>query len=100
MKVFIHMTGLRVIIGDERIGATWWRHISVSRVDGIPIYEDLKKVKEQFIGDHRSAYQVMPKITEHINLHPNCLHLWATIDDNDDPMPDFRKRGPDGNWYI
>lgn len=100
MKMFVHMNGLRVIIGDERINKIWWRHVSVSRSDKIPSYEDLKKVKDQFIGEHRPAYQIMPKTADHINMHPYCLHLWTTLEAGDNPMPDFRKKGPDGNWYI
>jgi hypothetical protein len=35
--------------------------------------------------------QVFPPVTEHYNLHPNCLHLWSCLEA--DGLPDFQTMG-------
>ena len=56
-----------------------WLHCSVSRENRIPSYEDLHLVKRLFIGDHRDAVQYFPVRSDHVNLHPYCLHLWHCL---------------------
>lgn len=68
-----------------------WVHVSVSRRSRVPDYDDLCDVKRIFIGADRKAIQIFPARVEHVNVHPNCLHLWACLDG--DPLPDFRKHG-------
>jgi len=88
-SVFETGFGLRVVVSDsvEDDGKTWL-HVSVSRPNQIPDYSDLCEIKRIFIGSERKAVQVFPPESEHFNLHPYCLHLWAPIDH--DPFPDFR----------
>lgn len=57
-----------------------WIHISCSRKSRLPTYEDLAKIKKDFIGEEMEAYQVMAKTSEHVNIHSYCLHIWAPID--------------------
>lgn len=73
---------------DRRI----WLHVSVSRFDGVlPTWEQMSLVKALFIGEERQALQVMPKASEHVNIHPGVLHLWHCLDG--DGLPDFRAGG-------
>lgn len=65
----------------------FWQHVSVSRKSRLPSYDDLKLVKSMFIGDDKEAYQVFVKESNHVNIHPYCLHLWSCLDGN--VMPDF-----------
>jgi hypothetical protein len=74
----------------ERDGKRWI-HVSCSRPSRLPSWEDLREVKDTFIGRERKALQVIPPASEHINIHPHCLHLWACLDG--DGLPDFRKDG-------
>lgn len=57
-----------------------WIHVSVSRPDRIPTWAELSKVKDEFIGEDREAYQVLAARSDHVNIHPHCLHLWAPLD--------------------
>ena len=77
-------------VGQEQ-DQQFWMHISVSRKSRLPSWEDLAAVKHIFIGDNRSAYQVLPKRTSHVNLHPYCLHLFAPVVEQQDPVPDFTR---------
>ena len=89
--------GLRVLASHAReADGMLWLHVSVSRSDRIPSWDDLKVIRTVFIGDDRLALQVFPPKEEWINLHPYCLHLWAPLGHN--PIPDFRHEAqtPDG----
>ena len=85
--------GLRVIwsIATEEDGRPWL-HVSASRADRRPSYSDLARVKELFIGPERAAYSVWAPASEHVNIHPNCLHLWAPLSGGS-PLPDFTRGG-------
>lgn len=71
--------GLRVIATVDEAGPDCWLHVSVSREDRTPSYEDLHLVKRLFIGDHRDCVQYFPPRSEHVNVHPFCLHLWHCL---------------------
>jgi hypothetical protein len=69
-----------------------WIHGSVSRKDRLPDYDDLVKLKEFAFGPDRYAYQVFPPDDKHVNIHPNCLHLWGRLDGSA-ALPEFSKGG-------
>jgi len=71
-----------------------WLHVSISRRDRIPSYEELVFAKETLIGKSKKAIQVFPADEEHVNQHPFCLHLWRCL--QGDPLPDFTR----GNKMI
>lgn len=52
-------------------------HVSVARPDRLPSWEELKKVKDEFIGEHAPAYHVLPAKADYVNIHNHCLHLWS-----------------------
>jgi len=54
-----------------------WLHVSFSRSDRMPTYDDLQLVREHFIGTDRLCLQVFPREEHYVNLHPHCLHLWC-----------------------
>jgi hypothetical protein len=53
-----------------------WEHVSVSCVERCPTWEEMAKVKSLFWDDDETVIQFHPKRKAHINVHPNCLHLW------------------------
>lgn len=57
-----------------------WLHVSMSRRSRMPTYEDMAKVKRDFIGEDKEAYQVFSKTEDHVNIHSYCLHLWSPLD--------------------
>jgi len=66
--------------------ALLWLHISFSRQNRIPSYEELQLVKENFIGSDKKAIMVLPGREHYVNQHRYCLHLWYS---KDNPIPDF-----------
>ncbi|MBI9112426.1 hypothetical protein [Maridesulfovibrio ferrireducens] len=79
---FIHKSGLIVFssvddLQDGEGNESKWVHLSCSRKDRLPTWDDLKGVKKMFLGDEKEALQVFPKTEDYVNLHPFCLHLWA-----------------------
>ena len=92
-KGFVSVGGLRVICSvEQREGEDKWLHVSVSRADKIPSWEDLGEIKNLFIGEDRAAIQILPKKNEYVNVHPRVLHLWSNLD-KDRFVPDFRRLG-------
>jgi len=67
-----------------------WLHVSACRrkPDELPTWEDMKRVKRDFIGQDGWAYQVFPSEDEYVNHHPFVLHLFARIDGKA-VLPDF-----------
>jgi hypothetical protein len=84
--------GLRVIMtaAVERDGKRWI-HVSFSRPNRLPSWDDLRKVKDVFLGNDRLAVQIQPRKKDYVNHHPYTLHLWSCLDG--DPVPDFRRDG-------
>jgi hypothetical protein len=69
-----------------------WQHVSLARPDRLPDYDDLTFVKRHWIGEDKYAYQVFPPKAKHVNIHPNCLHLFSCLD-GDAVLPDFTRGG-------
>jgi hypothetical protein len=86
---WLHETGLKVCCGAVLRDEKRWLHVSMSRRDRMPSYDEMCEVKRLFIGEDTQAIQLFPRKSEHVNLHPNCLHLWACLDG--DGLPDFRQ---------
>lgn len=53
-----------------------WDHVSVSRKNRCPNWTELEHVKRLFFCDDETAMQLHVPSTDHISVHPNCLHLW------------------------
>lgn len=76
---FRSANGLTVLVSIERHASGEYRHVSLSRRSRMPTYDDVKWVKQLFIGDEHAAYQVFPRAAEHVNLHNFALHLWQPL---------------------
>jgi len=53
-----------------------WDHISISRRDRVPNWDEMEYVKRLFFKDDEVAMQLHVPPSDHINLHPYCLHIW------------------------
>lgn len=69
-----------VIAGD----GMGWEHVSVSRKDRVPTWDEMCQVKALFWDDEDCVVQYHPPKSEYVNVHPNCLHLWRP---KDAPLP-------------
>lgn len=53
-----------------------WDHVSVSRADRIPTWQEMNLVARLFFLESETAVQFHVPASKHVNIHPNCLHLW------------------------
>lgn len=85
---YMRTDGLSVIVsGTVESDGKRWLHVSLSRKNRMPSYEDLQQAKWTFIGADNYAVQVFPPADKHVNIHPYCLHLFACLDGW--PLPEF-----------
>lgn len=57
-----------------------WDHVSVSRSNRAPNWPEMEHIKRMFFKDDETAMQLHVPPSDHINCHPNCLHLWRPLD--------------------
>ena len=67
-----HQQKLRIIASD----GMGWEHVSVSRKDRCPTWDEMCQVKALFWEPQDCVIQFHPSASEYVNLHPFCLHLW------------------------
>lgn len=63
---------LRVIASD----GFGWDHVSVSRGNRCPNWDEMAHVAKLFFKDDEVAMQLRVRVVDHVNYHPNCLHWW------------------------
>lgn len=56
-----------------------WEHVSVSRKDRCPTWEEMCQVKTMFWDEDDCVVQYHPPKSDYVNLHKNCLHMWRPI---------------------
>lgn len=64
-----------------------WDHVSVSKRRRTPTWGEMEYIKRMFFREDEMAMQLHVPISEHINIHPNCLHLWAPNNGRQIPLP-------------
>ena len=55
-----------------------WDHVSVSREKRVPNWHEMSRIHRMFFKDNEIAMQLHVPSPDHINVHPNCLHLWRS----------------------
>lgn len=53
-----------------------WDHVSASRANRCPNWIEMEHIKRLFFNKDETAMQLHVPPSDHINKHPNCLHLW------------------------
>lgn len=56
-----------------------WEHVSVSRPDRTPTWDEMCAVKAAFWTDDECVMQLHPPKADWVNNHPRCLHLWRPV---------------------
>jgi len=64
-----------------------WDHVSVSRRNRCPNWPEMEHVKRLFFRPGEVAMQLHVPAEQHINLHPNTLHIWRPNDGREIPLP-------------
>lgn len=72
-------TGRIIVTAWDHDDGHPWIHASISRVNVMPSYEDLKLLHAA-IWPNGYAYQVFVPPSEHVNIHDRALHLWGRAD--------------------
>jgi hypothetical protein len=53
-----------------------WDHVSVSRNDRTPYYEEMEQIAALFFKENETAVQYHVPKEDHISIHKFCLHWW------------------------
>lgn len=53
-----------------------WQHVSVSKPNKCPTWEEMCLVKDLFWDEDEVVFQFHPAKKDYVNNHPYCLHLW------------------------
>lgn len=56
-----------------------WEHVSISREKRAPHWAEMEQCKRTFFKDDETAMQLHVPPADHINTHPNVLHLWRPV---------------------
>lgn len=72
-----------------------WDHVSVSLQNRCPTWPEMDAVKKLFFKDTETVMQLHVPSSDHINIHPFCLHLWRpqTMDELQDNKESWLKSG-------
>ena len=73
---------LKVIASD----GGGWEHVSISREDRCPTWDEMCQIKDLFWDDTDCVVQYHPPRSEYVNNHPYALHLWRQIG-SEFPLP-------------
>jgi hypothetical protein len=57
-----------------------WEHVSISRTDRCPTWDEMCQVKAMFWDADDCVVQFHPPESDYVNNHPYCLHLWRHVD--------------------
>ena len=63
-----------------------WLHLSFSRKSKIPTYDEMTRIKRDFIGEDKKAVMILPEKENYVNIAKNCLHLFYS---KHNPLPEF-----------
>lgn len=74
---------LKVIASD----GGGWDHVSVSRRNRCPNWTEMDFIKRVFFLPDEVAMQLHVAESEHLSLHPYCLHIWRPNDGSAIPLP-------------
>lgn len=56
-----------------------WDHISVSLPNRCPNWPEMEHIKRMFFREDETAMQLHVPPSDHLSLHPYCLHLWRPL---------------------
>jgi hypothetical protein len=80
-RVFRPPRGFGVLASIDRLDDNkLWLHLSVSRPNCLPTWEDLRETKNTLLGREKVAIQLLPKESDYVNAHPFTLHLWHCLE--------------------
>jgi len=78
VKAYTTKDGLHVLMSTDNT-RKWGKlkHVSISRIDRYPSWDEILVIKNQLFGD-TDVMMVLPKQKDYVNIHNNIFHLWKT----------------------
>lgn len=77
VKRFVSNSGLRLLYSLDKTQHGDLHHLSISRSDRYPDWDEIVRAKEEIMGDV-DTMMIIPKRRDYINLSKNCFHIWET----------------------
>lgn len=84
------VSGLQILysVDCEGVKREWVRHISFSRLDRYPDWDEMKDFIYacDFFDPNRKIYMVLPAkkiLNQYVNMHRNCFHWWQNVEGNE-----------------
>ena len=56
-----------------------WDHVSVSRQTRCPNWPEMEQIAQLFFREDETAMQLHVPASDHVNMHPFCLHWWRPL---------------------
>lgn len=88
-----------MIVASDGLG---WEHVSISifaieekekfSVHRCPTWEEMCFIKDCFWNETETVVQYHPAKSEHVSVHPYCLHLWRPLEESL-PLPNKKMVG-------
>ncbi len=69
---------LSVFVGEEP--DTGW-HLSISHPRRYPTWDEIKTARYDLVPPDVTMVMILPPVSDFVNIHQNCFHLWQTDDD-------------------
>jgi hypothetical protein len=78
-KFFVQLVPGEVfqVIASDGLG---WEHVSCSLPHRTPTWDEMCRIKALFWSPEDCVVQYHPPASQHVNVHPYCLHLWRPTD--------------------
>jgi hypothetical protein len=73
--------GFRVMCSLDKTHHGQLRHVSVSRADRHPTWEEITRIRTVLFAPETDVMMVMPREADYVNVHEHCFHLWQTPTD-------------------
>jgi hypothetical protein len=70
---------LKCLVSDGRDDG--WEHVSVSLPSRCPNWLEMSYIKDLFWAEDEWVVQFHPAKSDHINVHPYCLHMWRPLNE-------------------
>ena len=75
------------ILSEEIHSGLKWLHLSISSKFKKIDFDFMRNAKDRFIGKDKYAFMIFPPKDKHVNIYPNCYHVFHCVDRH--PFPEF-----------
>lgn len=82
----LRLSQMVFVVASSGLG---WDHVSVSRRDRCPTWDEMCQVKDLFWDGDDCVMQLHPPKSDYINNHNFCLHIWRPTDSVIPTPPSF-----------